>query len=219
LQASVPQACLAYLILSVCRARMSSSQIGELRLLAPRFSRQLPSASKVVTLMTVPGCMDSQPHPGVLTAIHGADDGAIDDAHDATAIVSTVAARSSTCRKQPSTHPSCRRRPDSAATPLPLLGAARLWCGSACHRDIRTARGPHHRHGDGDDREIGAGVIHSSWPWFSDATSAGGVALNTGGPCQVDATAPHIATPGSSGTYQREAAPSDLIPSKTGASR
>jgi hypothetical protein len=73
-----------------------------------------------------PGCL--------LTATHGADDGAIDGAHVAVVFVGIVVARSSTCRNPPITREVRRRMPGSAAAPLPLLDAARLRCGSACLR-------------------------------------------------------------------------------------
>jgi hypothetical protein len=127
--------------------------------------------------------------PCLLTAIHGADDGAIDDAHDATAFIGTVAAPSSRCRKQPSTRPSCRRTARqccrAASAPRRCAPAVRVGLPRDT-RAARTARGPQHRHGDGADREIGAGSYPQFVAMVSNATSAWGVALNT---CQAHAHA------------------------------
>jgi hypothetical protein len=66
----------------------------------------------------------------VLTAIHGADDGAIDGAHVAAASVGIVAARSSTCR-QPAEHPCGPQMGGRAMLPRHFRSSARLRCGFA----------------------------------------------------------------------------------------
>ena len=107
--------------------------------------------------------------PCLLTAIHGADDGAIDDAHDATAFIGTVAAPSSRCRKQPSTRPSCRRTARqccrAASAPRRYAPAVRVglppgYLGNAMRhtaRNVVTVTAP--------IGKSAPGVIHSSSPW------------------------------------------------------
>jgi hypothetical protein len=75
-----------------------------------------------------------------LTAAEGDDERVIDGADSLASFVGIVAASASTCRS-----PYERGRPQvvapgSAAAPLPLLGAARLRCGSACPRSLRAPR-------------------------------------------------------------------------------
>ena len=103
--------------------------------------------------------------PELLTAIHGANDGAIDAAHDATAVVGAVAACSSPCRKQPSAPPVLQtggqtvlpRRFRSSA--LRACGAGRLATGipgQHAARNIVTVTAP--------IGKSALGVIHSSSP-------------------------------------------------------
>jgi hypothetical protein len=77
----------------------------------------------------------------VLTAAEGDDERVIDGADSPASFVGIVAASTST-RRSPYErgHPHVVT-PGSAAAPLPLLGAARLRCGSACpDRPGRLAR-------------------------------------------------------------------------------
>jgi hypothetical protein len=92
-----------------------------------------------------------------LTAAEGDDERVIDGADSSASFVGIVAASTSTCRS-----PYERGHPQvvtsgSAAAPLPLLGAARLRCGSACpDRSGRLARRAVAgcRHGDGADHQV-----------------------------------------------------------------
>ena len=113
----------------------------------------------------------------MLTAIHGADDGAIDDAHDATAFVGTMAV-SLVDVPQAAEHPPVPQMGGQAVLPRRFRSSAltRLRYVSAYHRDTRTARtarGPQHRHGGGADQEIDAGSYPQFVAMVSDATSGG----------------------------------------------
>jgi hypothetical protein len=75
----------------------------------------------------------------VLTAAEGDDERVIDGADSSASFVGIVAASTSTCRSPYERgHPQVVT-PGSAAAPLPLLGAARLRCGSACPRSAPGA--------------------------------------------------------------------------------
>jgi hypothetical protein len=72
----------------------------------------------------------------VLTVAEGDDEGVIDGADGSAGFVGNVAASTSTCRSLYKRGRPQVVTPGSAAAPLPLLGAARLRGGSACHRPL-----------------------------------------------------------------------------------
>jgi hypothetical protein len=78
----------------------------------------------------------------LLAAAEGDDEGVIDGADGSAGFVGIVAASTSTCRSPFECGCTQVVTLSSAAAPLPLLGAARLRCGSACHRPLRAPRAP-----------------------------------------------------------------------------